>query len=212
MTEKEDKKPTEYTFEDILNPNFNEFVHNYNPEKFLLDEDGRIGFDVFKCKTIQEANSDSITNGRFPIFTIWENTVAFALAKVYCLYMNFTMTFGKCDKQVTELIKVLFHYQPKFHEFCEKYVQRIEILETTDIFFLNHPNRISTGDIKVVGNDREVIKTIQEYFDHLDDVCPLSKLVDAPDLDFDSKFDDITNIKSDDDIDDVVFNFKKTEP
>ena len=55
MTEKEDKKPTEYTFEDILNPNFNEFVHNYNPEKFLLDEDGRIGFDVFKNKTIQEA-------------------------------------------------------------------------------------------------------------------------------------------------------------
>ena len=195
--ERREIKPSEYTFEDIINPNFNEIVHEYNPEKFKLDDDGRIGFNVYRYKTFQEANNNSIPAGRKPTFTIWDVNVAFALAKVYYLCIEPTNTFGTCDKQVKELIKVLFKYQEDYKKIVDKYEEIIDELMSSDEFFLKHPYRISTGDIKVVGNDKETASTVLEFFEHLDDVCPLKDLVDAKDLDPDSKFDDI---------DDVVIN------
>ena len=208
--EDEDKKPSEYTFEDIMNPNFNEVVHNYNPDKFKLDKDGNIGFDVYRYKTIEEANNNSIPFAtRKPTFTIWDKNVAFALVKLRYLVSEDTKTFGECDPQVRSLIKVIMHYQPEFKDLCDKYDNKIDELKRTDTWFLNHKNRISTGDIKVVGDDKEVEKTVLDFFNHVEKECPISSLVDA-ELDFDKKFNDVSNIIDDEDED--VANFKKTRP
>ena len=193
--EDEDKKPSEYTFEDIINPNFNEVVHNYNPEKFKLDDDGRIGFDVFKYETIDEANKDFIPSNREASFTIWGECVAHALLKVQYLCEDTSRTFGQCDKQVASLIKVIRRYQPKFNELISKYFDVIDHLKKTDTWFLDNENRVSNGDIKVVGNDCQIVL---DMFDHIDKECPFEKLVGMKARDFDSKydFDEITNIDS----------------
>ena len=194
--------PSEYTLIDLMNPNFSEVIHNYNPDNFLLDEDGRIGFDVYKYETITEANTGTISADRTkPSFTIWDKVPMRALAKVGYLCDEPTCSFGKCDKQTLALLKAVRNNKNSgFADFYNKYLSGIDNLRNTDPFFLNHKNRTSDGHIKIVGND---VDTVLEFFDKIDEKLPIEKLVNMPKGSFDDMdFDNITNVNSNDDLDD----------
>ena len=177
------KKLSEYTFRDILNPIFNRVLHNDSPDIFKLDHNGRIGFDVYAYKNIRDANRDYIPNDQKPSFVLYEDNIAFAIAKLSDLIFNHRRTFGKCNPKIERLYYFFMRNIPGFADFIHGYLDRIDEIKQNDPWFINHSRRIygKEGDEKIyikIGEDGSLsLNVIEDIFTHLDHVCPLDKFV-----------------------------------
>ncbi len=175
------KKLSEYTFRDILNPKLNIILHNDSPDIIKLDADGRIGFDVYVYKTIRDANDEYIPSSQKPSFVLYEDNIAFAIAKLFFLIFDPTKAFGKCNPKVFRLIKFLMHNIPELKNFVYDYTEELDEIKNTDKWFINHPRRNYTNKdeviIKCCGDEKESAQTIHDIFRHFDHVLPLEDFV-----------------------------------
>ncbi len=155
--EDEDKKPSEYTFEDIINPNFNEVVHNYNHEKFLL-EDGKIGFKMYRHIDNSAILRKCIKDNTEEDFIIWGDTLLSAI--VQCIMIkDFSEKWCYTDSQTTALIKGVFKHE-EVGEFFDKFSRLLEKLERTEYIMASN-------------NEDDVLQKI----DYLNKNYPLDKLI-----------------------------------
>ena len=175
------KKLSEYTFRDILNPKFNIILHNDSPDIIKLDADGRIGFDVYVYKTLRDANLGIIPNSQKPSFVLYEDNIAFAIAKLFFLVFDQNKIFGDCNPKVSRFINFLMDRIPEFKYFVYDYSEELNKIKNRDKWFINHPRRDYNVKnevlIKCFGDEKESARTINDIFIHFDHILPLEDFV-----------------------------------